>query len=410
MEKSIFLFVLILFLGFVSCTVDESDATGDSDDRDVAETVDDEGKLPDDSTEYSKEDDSENYDEKPDDVPEIPDGGSDIPDDGHHSELESISDLIVTDTTDSISLSWKNPEADGFQQTVIVQRLDRYAEHRYDGDVIYEENGESHTLTDVEIGETYFFTVFACYGPSGCSEGVNGYAQPCYSQLDVVFSMDVSTSMDFILEDLENELGLVWDFIQNTFSEEPRLGLTVFVDDVTVTNNGEPFETQAELQSEFNKWRLHTSTNRQTQSNASNTDWPENSLDSIAFSARDFNWRDSKETLRIIVHSTDDTFYEYPDSFSSGIAVEYTYDETIELLVNEKIRVAAFAAKLGGRFGNVNVEPGFFTDYNGKPSIPEATGGEVYLINDVENGTLHVYQVINDFIKNVMCQSYDQKL
>ncbi|HQB11252.1 MAG TPA: hypothetical protein PLW37_15425 [bacterium] len=73
------------------------------------------------------------------------------------------------------------------------------------------------------------------------------------------------------------------------------------------------------------------------------------------------------------------------------------------------MRVGAFAAKKGGSTGTTNVEPGFFTDYNGKPSIPVATGGEVYLIDDVNAGTLHIYETVNAFIENTMCKTYDEK-
>ncbi len=405
MNFKIFLFFVISFFLVFSCAVEEDDPFNGESNDDPVSVNDDENVEQDDAADETTDEttDEEVVDVPDDDTGEQPD---EIP---QGEKLDDVTGFYADATAESITLNWSNPEMEGFQYVVLVKRMDRYAENREDGEIIYQGGEEGHFIDDVEIGDTYFFTIFACYGSRGCSKGVNAYAEPCYTQLDVVFSMDVSTTMGFILQDLENEIGLVWDFIQGTFSEKPRMGLTVFVDDVTVTNEGEPFDSRDLLKAEFNKWYQHTSTNKQTQSNLNNGDWPENSLDSIAFSARDFNWRDAGKTLRVIIHATDDTFYEHPDKFSNGIQVEYTYDGTIDLLVQENIRVAAFAAKLGGRLGNIDVKPGFFTDYNGKPSIPEATGGEVYFIEDVKNGHLNVYQAVNDFIENAMCKSYGQK-
>jgi len=324
--------------------------------------------------------------------------------------LEGVSGLTVTDTIDSITLSWTNPVAEGLESIVI--RLDsiQYPQSVNDGTEVYNGIAETYLESTVKAGEKYYYSVFACYGNQGCSDPAYVSAQPCYSQLDVVFVMDVSTTMSNILSELEGEIGLVWDFVAGKFPDEtPHFGLTVFVDDVLMTNSGQPFGAVGDIKTEFNKWYTHTSTNEQTQSTASNLDWPENSLDALAVSATDFNWRNSAETLRIVIHATDDTFLEKPDKFDSNIAAEHTYDETVALLVQEKVRVGAFAAKIGGSTGTTNVEPGFFTDYNSRPSIPEATGGEVYFIEDVKDGTIHMYDSVNTFIENVMCRSYDDK-
>lgn len=405
---------MIFFFVFLSCTPeDEGSSVGDDINSETADDISEK------NDEYSsKYDNGENTDK---DISDADDSQSkndihdndmesndeDLPD--QKNKLDGVDDLQTVDSPNSIALSWKNPEMDGFENVVVVLKTDEFSQNPDDGDTLYEDSEENFTFNDVNVGYGYFFTVYACYGDKGCSDGASVYVQPCYEQLDVVFSVDVSTSMDFILEDLENELGFVWDFIENTFSEKPKLGLTVFVDDAMVANDGEPLETQEMLKKEFSDWADHTSTNKQTQSDSINTDWPENSLDSIAFSARDFNWRDSSETLRVIIHSTDDTFYEHPGDFKSGIEVEYTYDNVLSLLQEKNIRVLAFAAIMGGRTGNANVEAGFFTDYQGKLSIPEATGGKVYLINDIKEGKLHVYEVVNSFIKNVMCEAYEKR-
>jgi len=400
-----FLILIVLFT-VCACAVDNSNPVDNNEFTDQT-AVDDEKQdkfLPSNDEHVDSAVDSE-VDEMVDETINDEDSSDDDP-----IVLEGVSGLSAVNTIDSIDLSWTNPTMNGFESIVI--RLDqvKYPETENDGTEVYNGTDETYSESTVNAGDKYYYSVFACYGDQGCSDPAFVSAQPCYTQLDVVFVMDVSTTMSDILSDLENEIGLVWDFVAGKFENEtPRFGLAVFVDDVLMTNSGEPFATVADIKTEFNKWYTHTSSNQQTQSTASNLDFPENSLDALALSATDFNWRDPNKTLKIVIHATDDTFLEKPSSFSSGIAMEHTYDETVALLVQEKVRVGAFAAKIGGSTGTTNVQPGFFTDYNSKPSIPEATGGEVYFIGDVKNGTTHMYDSVNTFIENVMCRSYEDK-
>ncbi|HOG43311.1 MAG TPA: hypothetical protein PK560_04430 [bacterium] len=71
---------------------------------------------------------------------------------------------------------------------------------------------------------------------------------------------------------LENEIGQVWEFTDKNFNGETQFGLTVFVDDVTVTNEGKTFASADAIKAEFNKWYKFTSTNKQTQSLDANGD------------------------------------------------------------------------------------------------------------------------------------------
>jgi hypothetical protein len=394
--------------------VDESAVDNNNvfeDNSNFSDDGNDRSGLPDNEmTDNSQSDVNEINDEEKDDVTQDEGPDDNEQDDTDQIVLAGVSGLSVDATIDSIDLTWTNPTMEGFENVVVILNDSQSPQSTTDGTEVYNGIDETYSETTVEAGKYYYYAVFACYGDLGCSKPAYAYAQPCYTQLDVVFSIDVSTTMSDILSDLENEIGLVWDFVADNFPDEtPHFGLSVFVDDYLLTNSGQPFASVLDIKTEFNNWYTHTSSNEQTQSTAANYDWPENSLDALAVSATDFNWRDSAETLRIIIHATDDTFLEKPDSFSSGIAVEHTYDETVALLVQEKIRVGAFAAKIGGSTGTTNVEPGFFTDYNSKSSIPVATGGEVYFIEDVKDGTIHMYDSVNTFIENVMCRSYDDK-
>ncbi|HPV21483.1 MAG TPA: hypothetical protein PK102_07595 [bacterium] len=408
--KKLTMFLIPLFL-MLSCSVSDEDLATDDinghDDNSLASDesdeqgagTDDETELPDDN----KVDENQTTD-KEDNTPD-----EENTDEEQTVTLQEVQQLYSVDKIDSIDLFWKSPAMAGFEKTVIVRKTGDYPADMNDGTTVYDAIGENYSDADVEAGTEYYYRVFACYGELGCSKGIFLLGKPCFSQLDIVFVMDVSTTMKNMLGILENEIGQVWEFTDKNFNGETQFGLTVFVDDVTVTNEGKTFASADAIKAEFNKWYNFTSTNKQTQSSVANGDWPENSLDGLALTAKGFEWRDAEQTLRLVILATDDTFYESPAKFSSNIAVQHTYDETVTLLVDGKMRVGAFAAKKGGSTGTTNVEPGFFTDYNGKPSIPVATGGEVYLIDDVNAGTLHIYETVNAFIENTMCKTYDEK-
>jgi hypothetical protein len=76
------------------------------------------------------------------------------------------------------------------------------------------------------------------------------------------------------------------------------------------------------------------------------------------------------------------------------------------MLQDREIRVASFAAHLGGPTGTANVEPGFFTDYNSMSPIPSATSGGVFDIDDVFNDTLSLTEAINEFVLEELCTEY----
>ncbi len=232
--------------------------------------------------------------------------------------------------------------------------------------------------------------------------------EDCYEGIDIVFVLDVSTSMSMMLNELEADIAGIWTAANDLTPEENDVffGLVVFVDDYLVANDGStPYASAAELQADFNSWYTFTSSNQQTQSAASNTDWPENTLDALAAAADQYQWRDAETTLRVIIHATDDTFLETPSSFSSGIQVQNNYAGTIATLQAGTIRVASFAAHLGGMTGNINVEPGFFTDWGGQSPIPNATSGSVFDIDQV-GISLSLADTINDFVAEEFCEDY----
>ncbi|MBN1773026.1 MAG: VWA domain-containing protein [Deltaproteobacteria bacterium] len=230
----------------------------------------------------------------------------------------------------------------------------------------------------------------------------------CVEDLDIVFVLDVSTSMTPVLDALSRGVGEVWSAALG-LAPDTRFGLVVFVDDVMVTRDGEPYGSVVELQDEFGYWRDFCSSNDEPGGSAGfNTDCPENALDAIWAAATSFAWRE--DALRMVIVATDDTFVERPDTLgSAGIMVQHTYAEVLDELRAREIRVAAFAAHDSSNCSIPPVhdtEPGFFSEWGGLPPLPSGTGAEVFDIQAVRAGTLSMTEAINDVILDEYCTPY----
>jgi hypothetical protein len=231
----------------------------------------------------------------------------------------------------------------------------------------------------------------------------------CEQDVDVVFTMDVSTSMTFFFDALLADMADV-DAALMAVNANPRYGLIVFVDDYAVVNAGTPFDDIDALQAEFQTWKSFTTSFSEPQINGGmNTTFPENSLDALWRAAESFQWRPAASTLRLVIHATDDTFTEAP-GVVDGITVEHTYDETITALQTNEVRVAAFAAMTGGSlFSPTDVSAGWFDDWTGgQPSIPESTGGIVFLIDGILQGSLSLGDAIVETVEEVECTPYPE--
>lgn len=230
----------------------------------------------------------------------------------------------------------------------------------------------------------------------------------CKQQIDIVFVMDVSTSMITLLQKLEDEI-LTVDAKLKSLDVLPdiRYGLVVFVDDTQIINGGAPYADVQTLKQDFNKWWNFTQSNSQVNGGGQNGDWPENTLDALFTAAGAFQWRPMAQTLRMVIHCTDDTFGE-KGAVQSGIPIQRTYDETVQALQDREIRVFAFADNdmTGGPGNNQDVSMGFFTPYKGKTPIPEATDGGAFNINLVLANQLSLSVAINDSVEASLCQDY----
>ncbi len=231
-------------------------------------------------------------------------------------------------------------------------------------------------------------------------------ATACY--LDVVFVLDVSTSMTPILGALQDGIADVWDYAAG-LTLFAQFGLVVFVDDVQVTNGGGPWASAAALQAEFAAWRAFCGSEAEPGGSAgTNWDCPENAIDALWQAADRFSWRPG--STRVVVFATDDTFVEPPATLGSGyLPVGHTYADLVTHLRDNQIRVAAFAARDSHNCSIPPVhdtQPGFYTPWGGTPSLPEATGGRVFDVEGVRDGTISMSEAINDVILEEYCTPY----
>jgi hypothetical protein len=222
------------------------------------------------------------------------------------------------------------------------------------------------------------------------------------SQVDVVFVLDVSTTMGFVLDELSDEIAAV-DAAVRKHDATPHYGLVVFVDDVMVVRGGEPFTDIRALAKEFDRWAKFTADNRQIRAEGDNLDWPENTLDALHAAATRFAWRDADDTVRVVVHATDDGFASAGDVLSGTVGVQHDYSQTVTALADAHVRVATFTARIGGKCECEDVTAGFMAPHGGASSLPDATGGAAFDLDEVARGRLHFADAIPSLVTNAVC-------
>ncbi|MEM6991344.1 MAG: vWA domain-containing protein [Myxococcota bacterium] len=230
----------------------------------------------------------------------------------------------------------------------------------------------------------------------------------CQTAIDIVFVLDVSTSMDTVLTQLADEIQAVDDALaEYELETEPHYGMAVFVDDAGLMNDGQPFAELETLQQEFLDWAAWTAQGTQlAPAGFLNYTWPENSLDALAFAANDFQWRDADSTLRIVIHATDDTFWVGP-AMENGVAIVNGYEETIAALQAAEARVFAFTADIGGQCECEDVSAGWSAPYGPLPSIPDATDGGRFDIEQIVGGTVSFTNAIAEAVEQSYCTAYE---
>lgn len=240
----------------------------------------------------------------------------------------------------------------------------------------------------------------------GTTPDAPGVDPDCQQNLDIVFVMDVSTTMGGFIQILSDEILAVDAAVAKLdLLSDPHYGLAVFVDDAALLNEGNPYDDALALQADFDTWAAFTGSNQQVGGGNSNGTWTENSLDGLYFAANGFQWRPEATTTRIIVHTTDDTFWDGP-TVGNGVPIEHGYAETVTMLQGESVRVFSFADDIGGSCECDDVTMGWSTDYMGMTSIPESTDGGVYDIEQILLGQVSLADAIDSAIENSYCQPY----
>ncbi len=241
---------------------------------------------------------------------------------------------------------------------------------------------------------------------AGQTDGGDAASDDCDDSVDIVFVMDVSTSMGPFLNKLAQEITAVDQAIQQlNLNAPPQYGLVVFVDDTSWSNNGQPYTDLNQLKADFQSWASSTSFNQQTSGTGYNSTWPENSLDGLYRAAAEFAWRPATDTLRMVIHTTDDTFWNGPTT-QDGVQIQHSYSETVAKLQEQKVRVFSFAAKLGGSCECEDVTAGWFSPWTGIPAIPTATGGGAWDIDQVLANQISLSDALPQAVEQSRCKPY----
>ena len=261
---------------------------------------------------------------------------------------------------------------------------------------------------------------------------------PCEEVVDVVFVLDVSSSMKFVLDELESGIGEVVT-AANALAEDAHFGLVPFVDNFRIDDTGDReagvvHTTAATLQAAFRNYRsTYTEPNRNpgdgpTGPTTQNPICEENAIDALYAAARDYPWRPN--ATRVIIVATDDTFLEAPDNYGDRDGdgrtdrTDYpsegnypalrTFTETLAALQGARIRVFGFTrlaapgpwdlqkCGTGRRLPWESVSDGWSTNYGSNAPLPTQTDGNNFDIDEVRMNRLSLTETIN----NVVIESY----
>lgn len=234
-------------------------------------------------------------------------------------------------------------------------------------------------------------------GDGAASDATNA----CTDALDIVFVLDVSTSMEDTLSDIRAGISDIWNTATG-LSANAQFSLVVFVDDAVAVNGCAPLTSVADLQTQFDTWHDFCSSGESPVSHEINHDCEENSLDAIALAATTCPWR--TPATRIMIHVTDDTFKQHPDTLSGGsLPVNHTYAQVAASLVTNEIRFATFANAGMAMCSDNSGAPGFHSEYMSQPSLPTQTGGRAWDLAEVRSSTLNMGTAISQLLTEEYC-------
>lgn len=265
-------------------------------------------------------------------------------------------------------------------------------------------------------------------------------AGTCSDSIDVVFLLDMSSSMSFMVtalsNDIDNVVAATSQLAQQSGAQQPHFGLIPFVDNHVIDlggaeDSGKVHLTGASLKNAF---KFHVDTFMTPNRNPGDgPDGPtmqnpiceENALDALYAAAKDFPWR--ANATRIAILATDDTFLERPDNYGDrdgdgltdktdfpregNYPASWTVPETVDALKAAQLRVFTFTARSGSaqHCGTGRRLPwearaaGWSAPYWSNPPIPQATAGGDFDLDLVRNGQLSLAETINGIVLESHC-------
>ena len=237
-------------------------------------------------------------------------------------------------------------------------------------------------------------------GDAGLLDGDVPDASVCAQPVDLVLSVDVSSSM-------ADELALLRDGSEGIFAAlrglDPgvQVALVVFVDDALAVDGCRPFTSPEALAESLEGWRLRAPENLSPAGRVLNQDCPENGLDALSLAAV-CPFRDG--SARVVLHVTDDTYAEHPTvlsgPFGGGVLVEHTYAQTRDALLAARAHVVSLTSQgMGAPCGagrSPDVGQGFATPYLGQTTLPERTAGRALLLDGLRDGTADLVSALRE--------------
>ena len=134
---------------------------------------------------------------------------------------QPVSELAETHSGSSITLTWKNPTSDElYNHTVVVYKTDAFPTTIDDGTQGYSGTDETATLSDLELGTTYYIAVFTV-------SYIGVYGQPETIQVEIPASKLLSSLASGTKVKLGkwNNTDLQWKIARDTSDQSIRLVL-----------------------------------------------------------------------------------------------------------------------------------------------------------------------------------------
>lgn len=132
-----------------------------------------------------------------------------------------VSELAETHSSSSITLTWKNPTSDElYDHTVVVYKTDAFPTTIDDGTQGYSGTDETATLSDLELGTTYYIAVFTV-------SSIGVYGQPETIQVEIPAGKLLSSLASGTKVKLGkwNNTDLQWKVARDTSDQKIRLVL-----------------------------------------------------------------------------------------------------------------------------------------------------------------------------------------